>query len=135
MSIYLKWMTVSFISVITLIVSLTVKANPLTPPHEPRDNDFYVCYAHRFTKVEICKGCIKYRKFKYEGCMISRAPCSTIPIKCKAAPHQKSPKIAMDKDAGIKQKGCLRPAMKQFYWYNNYPQALNAFYRCAYTPP
>jgi hypothetical protein len=57
--------------------------------------------------------------------------------------HKESIKktIEVDKDFYVSKKTqinikppiCCVPGYKLFYWYNNYPQALNAFYRCAYS--
>ena len=88
-------------------------AKPLTPPHEPKDDSFYVCYESCRVFHSTRAPLATYRKFKYLGCSISRTPCH---VSC------------------IKKTNCPPVKLKLFGWFNNYPQSLNAFYRCAYTP-
>ena len=87
-------------------------AASLTPPHEPKENSFYVCYeqgrVHHIVKAPIAN----YRKYQYLGCSITRTPCYA---SCVKGAH------------------CPPFPLKLFGWFNNYPQALNAFYRCAYS--
>lgn len=87
-------------------------AASLTPPHEPRNNSFYVCYERCHIQHSVRTLIATYRKFEYTGCTISRQPCRAI---C------------------FKKSGCPPHPLKQFGWFNNYPQTLNAFYRCAYS--
>lgn len=94
-----------------LSVSSVLNAAPLTPPCEPKDDSFYVCYNERHINYSIRAPLATYRKYKYLGCSISRVPC----------------------DATCVKKINCQHTLKLFDWFNNYPQALNAFYRCAYS--
>lgn len=84
----------------------------LTPPHEPKTDSFYVCYKDCAVKMSSKSFFLIYRKHKYLGCIISRAPCHK---HCEKKAH------------------CPMKRYKQFGWFNNYYDALNAFYRCAYS--
>jgi len=87
-------------------------AGPLTPPREPKENSFYICYERCRIKYSIKAPLALYRKYQYVGCTIETRPCDDI---CKT-----------------KNKVC-RYKLKLFDWFDNYPHALNAFYRCAYS--
>jgi len=99
-------------------------AELLTPPNEPQDNVFYVCYTKRVIEYSIrpqlsaevsqTLSRLVYHKYKYKGCIISRTSCCDLALKVRKS-HQQSCK------------------MKPFGLFNNYPQSLNAFYRCAYS--
>lgn len=104
------------------LFATTANANPLTPPYEPHDNVFHVCYEKRVVEYSIramssalvsdMKSPLRYQKYKYVGCSISRTSCCE--LKTNKAHH--------------------RPCrLKPFGQFNNYPQSLNAFYRCAYS--
>lgn len=104
----------------------------LTPPAEPKDDSFYICYEKRFPNNVYTQGptprsnsrrpCATfssgkaifpdYVTYKYIGCIISRLPChlyTSDKFHAHALP------------------------LKQFQWMNTYPKALNSFYRCAYS--
>lgn len=85
---------------------------PLTPPHEPKDNSFYICYDERRVSTVIYDPFVNYEKYQYVGCMISRTSCCNYEVR---------------------EKNKLSTPLKLFGWFDNYPQALNAFYRCAYS--
>ena len=87
-------------------------AEPLTPPHEPVNNSFYVCYAERRVDTIIYSPLLTYQKYQYHNCMISRTNCCNHVIERPNRPPQK---------------------LQLFGWFDNYPQSLNAFYRCAYS--
>jgi hypothetical protein len=101
----------------------------LTPPNEPVDNSFYVCYEKRRVRSIICPLFFTYRKFRYLGCVILRKPCEEVCLKPK-------PIVVERQSCGgvcLNQTLIVVEHLKPFGWFNNYPQALNAFYRCAYT--
>lgn len=107
----------------------TGNADPLTPPNQPVDDSFFVCYQYRSPHLKSCR-ILRYFRYKYRGCIISKIPCNAIPL----------PKICAPKEILIKKTAtvvtapvCCVATYKLFYWYDNYPQALNAFYRCAYS--
>lgn len=93
-------------------VACFANASPLTPPHEPKDDSFYVCYEGCRINYSVRAPLVTYRKYKYLGCSITRIPCDA---------------------ACVKKVNCPPVKLKLFGWFNNYPQALNAFYRCAYS--
>ncbi|MDA9271822.1 hypothetical protein N9Q05_00345 [bacterium] len=95
-----------------LSVSGLANAAPLTPWHEPKEDSFYVCYTERHIHYSIRAPLNTYRKYKYTGCSIARIPCKA---RC------------------VKKVNCPPVKLHLFDWFNNYPQALNAFYRCAYS--
>lgn len=105
---YLGW----FKSMVLFSLSSIAIAAPLTPPQEPKEDSFYVCYKERHVNYSIRAPLNTYRKFKYTGCSISRIPCDAT---C------------------VKKVNCPPVKLKLFDWFNTYPQALNAFYRCAYS--
>jgi len=89
-----------------------VQALPLMPVEEPKADSFYICYEKRCSN-NVTEGLIaKYTRYKYVGCVISKVPCH---LYC-----------------GDKFKAQSTPLL-QFQWVNNYPAALNSFYRCAYN--
>lgn len=115
MTIYIKKI---LLSVTVFWLSGSLNANRLTPPDEPKDDSFYICYEKRCPNTVTASPPVlmipgtSYTQLKYVGCMISQIPCEAIcDDKFKAHPIK----------------------LKQFSWANNYPQALNAFYRCAYS--
>lgn len=103
----------------------------LTPPAEPKDDSFYICYEKRFLNnvttqepIPCTRGtgaCARrnthtilpmFKSYKYIGCIISRLPCQMY----------------------TGDKFHARPAhLRQFQWMDTYPKALNSFYRCAYS--
>ena len=110
----------------------TAGARSLTPPNEPKDDSFYICYEKRCpNKVmpqvpSVPKNCFgacivnavthtilpTYVSYKYIGCIISRLPCHLYTgDKFHARPEH----------------------LRQFQWMDTYPKALNSFYRCAYS--
>ncbi len=97
-----------------LLLAGHARAEPLTPAYEPRDNAYYVCYEQRRVDYTIhtVGTRLVYHKFKHLGCIISRQSCCHLE---KKKPH------------------CPPVKYKPFGYFNNYPQALNAFYRCAYN--
>lgn len=108
-----KWL--SILGALMLVVSnvhAACSSLQLTPAHEPRLDNFYVCYESRYIKKSAPSLVAVYRKFKYLGCMISATPCHT---HC------------------IKKPNCPPLPLKPFDYFNNYFDALNAFYRCAYS--
>ncbi|AHE66490.1 hypothetical protein [Legionella oakridgensis] len=110
MDAYLK--SIKKILTIMILFSGSTYALPLTPPEEPKADSFYICYEKRCPN-NVIEGPIKrYTKYKYIGCIISRLPCH---LHC-----------------GDKFNARATP-LKQFQWVNNYPDALNSFYRCAYS--
>ncbi len=58
-----------------------VHADSLTPYHEPKDNSFYVCYETCRTHPAVRAPLVTYRKYQYQGCLISRKPCNTVYLK------------------------------------------------------
>lgn len=107
-------------SIAGLLLVQTLQANSLTPPLEPKDDSFYICYEKRCRNNVMVSSppifiipAFKYTKYKYIGCIISRIPCELIEGDKFVAEHPWR--------------------YIQFSWANNYPQALNAFYRCAYS--
>lgn len=84
----------------------------LTPPIEPKADSFYVCYEKRCPNNVVDTPGTRYTRLKYIGCIISELPCH---LYC-----------------GDKFNPQTTP-LKQFQWVNNYPDALNSFYRCAYN--
>jgi hypothetical protein len=142
----MKWL----IGLCVLCLSGLLNANSLlpanlTPPNQPQDNDFYVCYQKRFPKQKITlKGtCIAYHKLRYLGCIISRTPCHKLGIKKKDCISAISTvqrnlcengTVIPGQPRIINQKICSSVRRyKLFYWFNNYLDALNGFYRCAYS--
>lgn len=116
-------------------------ASSLTPPHEPHDNSFYVCYKQCHIKRSLYAPLAVYHKYQYRGCMISRKPCTTMVLRKK---HCSIPVVTMPTCKSCatakpcatilrKQVSCPPITMKSFGWFDTYPQALNAFYRCAYS--
>lgn len=101
-----------FVTVAVLSITQGVQAHPLTPPHEPKEDSFYVCYDRCYVHHSIRAPLNTYRKLRYKGCVISRVPCNA---------------------SCVKKKHCPPVPLKLFGWFNNYPQSLNAFYRCAYN--
>jgi len=101
-------------ALLSIAFSLTAYAipEPLTPPNEPKDNSFYICYDERRVSTVIYDPFINYDKYQYVGCMISRTSCCNYEVQQKNTPPTQ---------------------LKLFGWFDNYPQALNAFYRCAYS--
>jgi len=95
-----------------LLIAGYAKANSLTPPNEPKENSFYVCYERCSTDYSVRAPLLSYQKLKYIGCTINRTPCDTLYVK----PHNGPP---------VK--------LRSFGWFNNYHQTMNAFYRCAYS--
>ena len=89
----------------TLFSGITsATSNALTPANNPRDYSYYVCYQDRGYIPEVRRGLFKYRKIAYRGCIISKRYCER-----REDSHQ-----------------------RYFGWFSTYPQARNAFYRCAY---
>lgn len=109
MRIYLKSIT---LLCITFFLAGNAHAVPLTPPQEPKENSFYVCYEKCHIHHSVRAPLSLYRKYQYLGCTIIRTPCDAV---C------------------INKINCPPIKLKLFGWFNNYPQALNAFYRCAYS--
>ena len=108
---------------------------PLTPPHEPKDDSFYVCYLKCRINYTVHAPMLAYKKFKYLGCMISRVPCANICVKNASYPQVKLSTMS-HKPCGsncVAKMSCAPTKLKPFGWFNNYPEALNAFYRCAYS--
>lgn len=89
-------------------------AKPLTPPREPKIHSYYVCYEKCQINYTIRGIALpyQYRKYQYIGCSIETRPCNTICWKKGKKRHKQ---------------------LKIFDWFETYPQALNAFYRCAYS--
>jgi len=87
-------------------------AESLTPPYEPMNNSFYVCYLERRVDSVVYTPLAAYEKYQYTDCIISRQNCCTHIIERPNRPPQK---------------------LQLFGWFDNYPQSLNAFYRCAYS--
>ena len=95
-----------------VLLSGIVQADHLTPTDEPKADSFYICYEKQCPN-DVTRGPLtNYVRCKYIGCMISRLPCH---MHCG-------------------DKFNPRPyPLKQFQWVDNYPDALNSFYRCAYN--
>ena len=109
---------------------------PLTPPHEPKDDSFYVCYLKCRINYTVRAPMLAYKKFKYLGCMISKVPCDTLCVKnssCHPAKLSKMSRKPCSSHCVTQVLLCPPVKLKSFGWFNNYPQALNAFYRCAYS--
>lgn len=108
-------MRIQNVGLFALLMALNINiclANELTPADEPKDDSFYVCYEKRCLNTVSSTPLLRYKSYKYIGCVISRLPC----------------------DMYCVDKSCHPPKrLKQFYWYNNYYDALNSFYRCAYS--
>lgn len=148
-----------FIKLCLTLLLTNAFAHRLTPPDEPRNDSFYVCYKHSRTQTIIHAPLANYKDIHYMGCMIDTRPCASILIKhskkctqtvrithlvpcanqaskitnqpCKAC--VKHSKVKLCPTVIVKQQACPAQCFKQFGWFNNYPQALNAFYRCAYS--
>ncbi len=106
---YLNCLTVFYIA---FCLMGNARAVPLTPQREPKDNSFYVCYEQYRIHHSVRAPLSTFRTYQYLGCTIIRTPCQAI---C------------------LKKEKCPPVPLKLFGWFNNYPQALNAFYRCAYS--
>lgn len=87
-------------------------ALPLSPIDEPRADSFYICYEKRCPNDVSDAPVYRYVRYKYIGCIISKTPCH---LYC-----------------GDKFHANPGP-LKQFQWTNNYRDALDSFYRCAYN--
>lgn len=98
---------------IAVTFSSQLSALPLSPRDEPKADSFYICYEKRCPNNVERTPTYKYTRFKYIGCVISRLPCH---LYC----------CDSSKDRAVKP-------LRQFQWVNNYPDALNSFYRCAYS--
>lgn len=98
--------------IIGTVIMNAVAARALTPPEEPRDDSYYICYEKRFPNTVTHALLPNYTTYKYIGCTISRLPCQ---LYCGDKFH-------------------ARPEhLRQFQWMDTYPKALNSFYRCAYS--
>ena len=87
-------------------IALPLFAKGLTPERQPLNNSYYVCYEKRIP-VNVKKFVTKhYHSLHYQGCTITLDECLN---------NEKKQKL------------------KQFGWFNNYNDAINAFYRCAYS--
>ena len=94
------------------LMSNYAQSGPLTPVEEPKADSFYICYEKRCPN-NVTRGLLTdFTRYKYVGCVISKLPCH---LYC-----------------GDKFKAKSKP-LRQFQWVNNYPAALNSFYRCAYS--
>lgn len=102
------------------------QSESLTPPNEPKNNSFYVCYKTYKVHHSVAAPFTLFRKYQYLGCMISRQPCYMIGAKNKPYP------VVHPNNKCYPQKCCPQGGLRKFGWFNNYPDALNAFYRCAY---
>lgn len=102
----------SYVSIGIICLANYAQALPLTPPDEPKADSFYICYEKRCPN-NIIDSYVRYTRYKYVGCIISKVPCH---LYC-----------------GDKFASGPPTPMKQFQWVNNYPDALNSFYRCAYN--
>src|SRR5437879_323506 len=104
---------IHLLTIYTLFFTMgTAVAGSLTPPEEPKNDSFYICYEQRLPNDIAYDVFAKFTGFKYIGCIISRLPCH---LYCGDKFH-------------------AQPAnLKQFQWVNTYPKALNSFYRCAYS--
>ena len=87
-------------------------ADDLTPKLEPKDAIFFVCYQACRVNYSVSAPLATYDAYEYIGCVIQRTPCYHVR-------QQKNHKRS-------------RP-LNVFGQFNNYPDALNAFYRCAYS--
>jgi hypothetical protein len=108
-----KYIQIFIILFIAALMMNNVSALPLSPVEEPKADSFYICYESRCPN-DVHEGLlVKYIRYKYLGCLISKVPCH---LYCgdKFTPGPAKP-------------------MLQFQWVNNYPDALNSFYRCAYN--
>ncbi|OGV41513.1 MAG: hypothetical protein A3F46_00230 [Legionellales bacterium RIFCSPHIGHO2_12_FULL_42_9] len=124
---------------LALFTASYATVNLLTPPHEPKDDSFYVCYLKCRINYTVHAPMLAYKKFKYMGCMISKAPCDTICVKnpschpAKLIKMSRKPCVSNCVTKIVTQITYRPVTLKSFGWFNNYPQALNAFYRCAYS--
>ncbi len=108
----LKYITAFLAFSTALFIMGIATARSLTPPEEPKNDSYYICYEKRFPNKVVRSLAPNYRSFKYIGCIISHVPCH---LYCGDKFH-------------------ARPArLKQFQWMSTYPDALNSFYRCAYS--
>lgn len=89
--------------VLTAPILSHAHSNSLTPPNQPQNNRYYVCYKAR--SYEAQDKFSRYYKYHYHGCIITTLPC-----KYKGGTHN-----------------------KYFGKFDTYKQTLNAFYRCAYS--
>ncbi|MDP3704840.1 MAG: hypothetical protein Q8R24_02885 [Legionellaceae bacterium] len=105
---YLNYLTVLYLA---LFLIGDANAVPLTPQREPKENSFYVCYETSRIHHSVKAPLSTFRKYQYLGCTIIRTPCNAI---C------------------LKKEKCPPVPLKLFGWFDTYPHALNAFYRCAY---
>ncbi len=87
-------------------------AENLTPPNEPHDDLFYVCYKKCRDNYTIRAPLAGFTHHQYLGCVIQRTPCDKVCHPHCAPPH---------------------PSLHLFGQYNTYQQALNSFYMCAYS--
>jgi hypothetical protein len=95
------------------MITLPSHALPLSPVDEPKADSFYICYEKRCKNDTSVTPALRYTRYKYIGCVISRVACHL---------------YCCDNSKERAQK-----PLKQFQWVNNYPDALNSFYRCAYN--
>lgn len=109
----------------------------LTPPNEPHDANFYVCYANRTVHCSIRAFYARYQLFKYNGCIISRTPCNLHKVnrpECRNVKLRPPPGATGCHPYPERKNCCPDPCrMKSFGCFDTYLQALNAFYRCAYN--
>lgn len=99
---------------LSILTSFNAFTHSLTPPGEPKNDSFYICYENRLPNEATHAVFSRYCTYKYLGCVISRVPCHLI--------------------CGDEKFGKSAPKPRhQFQWVNTYPKALNSFYRCAYS--
>lgn len=103
-----------YISSLLALLPFISNAAGLTPIHEPHDNSFYVCYQKCQIQYKLHAPLATFKKYHYIGCTIQSTPCH-----CPCTQEERCQSY--------------RPKLKLFDWFDNYPQALNAFYRCAYS--
>lgn len=128
------------LSTFLCFMSLCVNANSLTPPNEPSNDSFYVCYKECIKDHTMMTLFLDYELHHYVGCMISRVPCFSYVLKQKKCYSTEKTMCCNVKNGTKPQerkkiivRQCYKDHLKQFGWFNTYPKALNAFYRCAYS--
>jgi hypothetical protein len=94
------------VSVFSLI-STYATAKGLTPSDQPLNDSYYVCFQTRLPVHSSRFGYPPFKQIHYKGCVITLDECLN--------------------------HGKQKEKLHQFGWFNNYNDALSAFYRCAYS--
>lgn len=89
------------------LFNLEAGAKGLTPENQPLNDSYYVCYHKRLSVNASRFGYPPFKQLHYKGCVITLDECLN--------------------------HGKQKTKLQQFGWFNNYNDAVNAFYRCAYS--